>query len=166
MVKKILYRLLLVVMVVTAVAISTGTSEAVKVGYNQNDVTMISGLSEQQIADRLPDRLRFTAHKLYSIENSDRPINALFLISIMRLETGNGTSNKFRYLNNVGGMRGRYGFMEFKSKDESLDYLWNLLNNRYIGRGLRTTRSIGRVYCDSYWVGQINSIAKSLMYNK
>lgn len=72
---------------------------------------------------------------IYKIENSNKPINAIFLMSIIRLETGNGTSYSYNYRNNVGGVMGRRGLRSFKTKDECLYYMQDFLYRGYIHQG-------------------------------
>lgn len=134
-------------------------------GYSQNNVTMRSGLSESQIRSILPSRMKELSSTIYQIENSNRPINALFLASIVKEETGNGTSNAYRNRNNVGGiMKSRGGLMNFSSKRASLQYMQNFLYRGYINQGRKTTAKIGAKYCvGGNWAGKINNHAKGFM---
>lgn len=160
MIKKKLASLAMSLLIIGTLAV--GNINAVNKNlYNINDVTQISRLSESEIKDRLPRRLKFLAHKLYVIESSDRPVNAIFLISLMRLETGNGTSYSFRVRKNVGGLTNSRGRMTFKSHEASLEYLHNLLNNKYIGAGKRTVHRIGYTYCGKGWGSKITGIMYS-----
>lgn len=126
------------ILVATMLTLSSVSINALDRGYNQNDITMPSGLSVEQIRSALPYNLKPLANKICSIDRSDTPINALFLASIVRLETGNGTSYSYKYRNNVGGVMGRRGLRTFRSKEECLDYMHHFLSNKYVARGLRT----------------------------
>lgn len=125
----------MVVFVLTFTTSITAQAEQ-KIGvYNCNDVRTISNLTETEIRDRLPKKMKELAPTLYQIEHSKTPINAIFLASIIRLETGNGTSYSYNHRNNVGGIMGKSGLKTFKNKEESLTYMQSFLNRLYINQG-------------------------------
>lgn len=132
--------------------------------YSQNDVSVISGLSENQIKNILPTRMKPLANTLYRIEHSKKPISAIFLASVIRLETGNGTSYSYRARNNVGGIMGRKGLRSFRTKDESLLYMQDFLNRGYIPQGRKSVWRIGSKYCvGGNWSYKVNRLAISMM---
>lgn len=141
---------------------TVSTHAAVKPNYNKNDVTKISNLSEKQIKDLLPAKMKELSKELYSIEHSSRPINALFLSSVIRVETGNGTSYSYRVKNNIGGVRGSRGYRTFKNKVECLRYMQDFLYRGYINKGRKSVASIGQKYSASgRWASMVGSIANN-----
>ena len=69
------------------------------------DVTKSSGLSENQIKSLLPDNLKQLSTEIYNIDNSSekiRRVNAIYLISQIKIFTGNG---KYIPGNNLFGIR-------------------------------------------------------------
>ena len=134
-------------------------------GYSQNDVTVTSGLSVENIEQLLPSPMKSLSKVLYEIEHSENPINAIFLMSIMRLETGNGSSYSYRYRNNVGGIMGRRGLRTFKTKEDSLRYMHSFLNTGYINKGRRNVWNIGQKYCvGGNWSHKIHRLSLNSMY--
>lgn len=162
--KKFLIAMILAV--VTVMPLASGSIEAASVyGYSQNNVRVTSGLSVEQLRTILPARMKELAPTLYSIEHSEQPINALFLASIVKLESGNGTSNAYRNKNNVGGVMGRGGLRYFNSRQECLRYMHSFLNRGYINRGYTSVWSIGPKYCvGGNWAGKVNSASVNFMY--
>lgn len=135
-----------------------------KGGYNQHDVTVISGLSEKQIKELLPNKLKVLSKGLYNIEHSKKPINAIFLSSVIRLETGNGTSYLYRVKNNIGGVKGRYGYRMFNTKEQCLYYMQDFLYRGYIKQNRKSVWRIGQKYCvGGSWAKQVHSIALDMM---
>lgn len=66
-------------------------------------------------------------------------INALLLLAIIRLESGNGKSNIARSKNNLGGLVGVYKakavYKQFDSKTDCVIYMADLLSNHYLTDG-------------------------------
>lgn len=166
--KKNILRITTVVM--TSLMLMTGMASESKAinrngGYSQNDVRVKSGLTKEEISQLLPYRMKELSEPLYNIENSDKPINALFLMSLMRLETGNGTSYSYRIKNNVGGVMGRNGTRYFNSKSECLYYMQDFLNRGYINQGRISVWTIGSKYCvGGNWASKVNRISINNMY--
>ncbi|WP_101773550.1 glucosaminidase domain-containing protein [Peptostreptococcus faecalis] len=152
-------------------------------GYSQNDVRVISCLSQDEIKQLLPARMKELAPTLYQIEHSEKPINALFLISVIRLESWNGSSYLYRVKNNVGGIKGAYlttdkngktrktyGYLGFSDKKQSLLYMQDFLSKGYIYTGNTkkdriSVSKIGSKYCvGGNWAAKVNRIAKDTMY--
>ena len=160
-------RKILAVLVATLLVISTsigGAEAKVRGGYSQNDVRVKSGLSQEKIEQLLPKNMKSLAPAFYKIENSKKPINALFLASVVRLETGNGTSYSYRARNNVGGVMGRSGLRTFSSKEECLYYMQDFLYRGYINNGRRNVWNIGSKYCvGGNWAYKVNRLAINSM---
>ena len=66
-------------------------------------------------------------------------VNAMLLLAIIRLESGNGKSNIARAKNNLGGLVGLYRskavYKHFDSKDDCIVFMAELLSNHYLTEG-------------------------------
>lgn len=154
----------LLVAVLLSISMISGVDAKTGGGYSQNDVRVRSGLTSKQIEQLLPYNMKPLASTFYKIENSKKPINALFLASVVRLETGNGTSYSYRSRNNVGGVMGRNGLRTFSSKEECLYYMQDFLYRGYINNGRRNVWNIGSKYCvGGNWAYKVNRLAINSM---
>lgn len=157
--KNILSLFCAVMILISSIGSVDAYSKAV---YNSNNVAVISNLSEANIKALLPAKMKDLAKDLYRIEHSSKPINALFLMSIVRIETGNGSSSAYRVKNNVGGVRGKCGYRSFSSRGECLRYMQDFLYRGYISTGRKSVSSIGAKYSASgRWAAMVNSFATS-----
>lgn len=158
-------RKVVVCIVMLVMLVGTSANAQVVRGYSQNDVTVRSNLSESKIKELLPPRMKELSSILYQIERSNKPINALFLMSLIRLETGNGTSYSYRVRKNCGGVMGRYGLRSFNSREQCLLYMQDFLYRRYINIGRKSVWRIGKKYCvGGNWAYKVNSLAINYMY--
>ena len=76
-------RKVVVCIVMLVMLVGTSANAQVVRGYSQNDVTVRSNLSESKIKELLPPRMKELSSILYQIERSNKPINALFLMSLI-----------------------------------------------------------------------------------
>lgn len=150
----------LLVAVLLSISMINGVDAKARGGYSQNDVRVRSGLTTKQIEQLLPYNMKPLAQTFYKIENSNKPINAIFLSSVVRLETGNGTSYSYRARNNVGGVMGRKGLRTFNSKEQCLFYMQDFLYRGYINAGRRSVWNIGSKYCvGGNWAYKVNRLS-------
>lgn len=150
----------LLVTVLLSISMINGIDAKTRGGYSQNDVRVRSGLTTKQIEQLLPYNMKPLAPTFYKIENSNKPVNAIFLSSVVRLETGNGTSYSYRTRNNVGGVMGRRGLRTFNSKEQCLFYMQDFLYRGYINAGRRSVWNIGSKYCvGGNWAYKVNRLA-------
>lgn len=108
------------------------------------------------------------AKDIYGIE--DRELLALIL-AIHRLETGNSTSRRCIYDNNLGGVTDAHGFLTFKTFEIGAECFVRTVYNRvteayaspYYDWDLPIEYNIQEVYCDSSWGPQINPIKVDIL---
>ncbi len=95
-------------------------------------------------------------------------VNALFLISITKQESGSGASSLARRQNNLGGLKnGRGGYMVFDTKADCVEYMAQLLGTKYLTEGAKlysgkTVKDVARRYCEqsSSWTAAIENLMK------
>lgn len=106
---------------------------------NPLDVREISGLSEEEFKNILPEALKEISGVLYNAENSDKPINGVFLASICKLESADGTSKLAKERNNIAGINARdadkgtdaYG-SRYESKSACAEELLRKIRDEYV----------------------------------
>ena len=89
-------------------------------------------------------------------------VNGIFLLAIIRLESGNGTSRLAKKQNNLAGIkRSKHSYRSFASKEECIYYTADLLHRQYLTEGGRyyygkTVRGVNIKYCSSFtWAKKI-----------
>lgn len=92
-------------------------------------------------------------------------INAVFLMAIIRLESGNGTSWLAYNNNNLGGVSNGKSYRKFETKEQCVLYMAQLLSEEYLDEnglwygGGSTTKDINKYYCElPNWHKKINSL--------
>ena len=133
---------------------------------NLTDITEPSNLTAAQldaiIDARLADinkpdaRISGIGEALFKMEQ-EYGVNALFCLSVGSFESGHGTSAAATSRNNLFGLIGSDGIMQFDSIDECISYWGRLIRNYYIDQGLTTISAIQKKYCpgSSTWTGNI-----------
>jgi hypothetical protein len=87
-------------------------------------------------------------------------VNPMLLVAIMKHETGNGTSNAVKSLNNPGGiMLSGSKLKRFATLENGIEAMTRLLKDFYIDQGRCDIKSIGAKYCP---VGANNDKAYNL----
>lgn len=81
-------------------------------------------------------------------------------LAIARLETGNFTSNAYKYKNNPGGLSINEKPMSFSTIEEGVDAFVGNLSKNYIQKGLTTVEAIGEKYCpkNPKWAKLVRSL--------
>jgi hypothetical protein len=103
-------------------------------------------------------------------------VDPALLASIAMQETGNGTSDGLRLKNNVGGMMGKYGLMNFGSVEEGIQKMAANLQKNYISQGLTSVSDIQQKYApigatndprnlNSNWTTGVNSFLNGFGVN-
>lgn len=91
-------------------------------------------------------------------------VNAAFLISVCKLESGNGKSGLARSQNNVAGIGGQGNFKTYNSVDDCIFALAKMISQGqyYFTQGKKTIAQIGPTYCDSSWAGKVSNIMNTI----
>ncbi|RPK20040.1 glucosaminidase domain-containing protein [Paenibacillus xylanexedens] len=100
-------------------------------------------------------------------------VDPYLIAAIAMHETGNGTSSAIRNKNNVGGLMGRNGLKRFDSVDASIEYMSNLIEEKYVANGRETIKEISVMYApvgadndpnglNGHWVSGVRSIYNQL----
>ena len=128
------------------------------------DIMQKSNLAPIMIEALLPPDLKGLGQAFYDGEQQYN-INALFVLSIVRLESGNGTSSLASSRNNLGGIKsGEDGYRTFATKEECVNYMFDLLDRKYVSQGRTTIGTIGQLYCATGgWIPQVTSIMNELI---
>ena len=137
---------------------TTSTTVSVTKYFNSQNVTQISGLTEQELIEILSKTSAYKGKaKMYIPYAKDliaaeknHGVNAFYLIGVYSLESGWMGSNLARECNNLGGVRfyrpyqlsnGKYtrncrnGWAGFDSKSEFIDYHASSLERKYLTPG-------------------------------
>jgi len=128
-------------------------------------LTERSGLSKEQIEYLLKDGgMASLSDTILYCERLFK-LNALFIISVGKHESANGTSKLARTKDNLFGFNA-YGDVDknatdYPHKNESIYRFSELIRNNYLNKGLTTTHTIGKVYCESDdWPELIDDMTK------
>lgn len=103
------------------------------------------------------------AETLVKVENT-YDINAIFLIAIIRQESGNGKSWLAENYNNLGGLKSGDEWLKFDTKSECVEYLAELLSSQYLSETGEwfngyTLNDISISYCNTdNWRNQVKNI--------
>ncbi|XID94799.1 glucosaminidase domain-containing protein [Paenibacillaceae bacterium WGS1546] len=126
-----------------------------------------SGLTEEDIA-LMFEGTALAGHDLEStiLEVEEQyGINALFTIAVMKLESGNGSSNIAKKKNNLFGLNAtgpdpHSKAFSFETKGDSVRKFGQLLADNYVDKGLTTIEKIARKYCpaNAKWPSLVKNI--------
>jgi hypothetical protein len=127
------------------------------------DLTEKTNMTPEMMEALLPGDLAGIGEALSEGEEQTG-INALFILAIIRLESGNGSSYLARSQNNLGGIKGGDGYRTFESKQACVTYMFDLLNRLYISQGRSTISAVGEKYCESGgWAGKVSSMMDEMI---
>lgn len=129
---------------------------------NFNDVTELSGTNSYSLNLILEDTWLAGYGDLFYELEQEHGVNAMFAIGNAILETGwQGDSYKATKYNNIFGLTN----CRFESKDECIEYYFNLIDTHYVGKGYRSMSEINKKYCppNPKWCYGIESIANTLI---
>lgn len=134
-----------------------------------SDLTRLTAYSAEQIEQLLAGTELAGLGETFAAMESKYGVNALFLVSITKQESGSGSSSLARRQNNLGGLKnGRGGYMAFDTKADCVDYMARLLGSKYLTEGAnlysgKTVKDVARRYCEqsSSWTSAIESLMKN-----
>lgn len=88
-------------------------------------------------------------------------VDAKLVAAIMAQESGWGKSALARRKNNFGGLKGKGGWMSFKTREAGIDYLVDLIARKYRGQSLVAMQ---RTYGGgtSGWASRVAAIKKGI----
>ena len=130
-----------------------------------------SGLSREDIELLLKgSNIEQCANTIYECEKI-YGVNAYFALGIAKLESGWGKSDAAIYRNNLFGIMGSNGLKYFDSKEECVEYWFDLISGYYFGNDMYCPKTIGVKYCVEtdwapYIAGLMNEICQKLEYLK
>jgi hypothetical protein len=96
-------------------------------------------------------------------------LNAFFIISVGKHESGNGSSPLSRNRNNLYGFNAwgdvNKNATRYDSKNDSVYSFSELIRNNYLNKGLTNIHTIGKVYCESGdWSELIEGMTKDSLW--
>lgn len=141
----------------------------VKNAFYNSDIDktpIVSSLSESE----KEDYIIYMAKDIYDVQ--DKEILAL-LLAIHRLETGNGTSRRCIYDNNLGGISDSKGFLTFKTFEIGAECfvrnVTNIVSEAYESSNynydLPIEYNIQDIYCGDGWGKEVNKIKNNILNN-
>lgn len=141
--------------------------------YNPNNISEISNISTNKIKELLNGTSFNTddiANTIKYGETLEHPINAIFLISMLRWESGHGWSELARTHNNISSVKSRSGgWRVYDSYNECVLETIGLVSNQYLDPNGnyyngKSIWSINEKYCETNeWADNINKIASELI---
>ncbi len=152
----------------------TGVSSASSGGYSTSSkITDMSGVTAAQLDTKLGGALKGKGAQFVKA-GMDYGIDPAALAAIAMHETGNGTSAAARNRNNVGGMMGSNGLMNFDSIEDGITAMARNLKKNYVDQGIDTIAAVQRKYApvgakndpdnlNNNWSKGVADIANSLI---
>lgn len=129
-------------------------------GLSREDIELLlKGSNIEQCADTF-----YECEKIYGV-------NAYLALGVSKLESAWGKSDAALYRNNLFGIMGSSGLRYFNSKDECIEYWFQLISGYYFENNMYYPETIGTRYCEeSEWAPYIaelmNEISRKLAYLK
>jgi beta-N-acetylglucosaminidase len=132
------------------------------------DMTRITNFTAAELEKALAGTELSGLGDVYSQIEKEYGINALFLISIAKLESAGGSSSLAQRQNNLGGLKnGGSGYMSFDTKADCIRYMAQLLKENYLTEGAKyffgkTVSAVNTRYCEgSSWSVQVEDIMRT-----
>ena len=101
-------------------------------------------------------------------------VNPMLMASIIKHETGNGSSKMVTQNNNPGGITSSKGFAKYETLEAGIDAMAKLLKEEYIDKGRTSIESIQKVYCpigasndpngiNKYWLPMVSKNYQTML---
>lgn len=139
--------------------------------YNSNDLTQKSNATINEIYNMLENTNYHYSDVAEAIKKAedDYNVNAVFIIAMTKLESGNGT-NQLTDIYNITSMKNIKGnWKEFNSFMHCIDYTSKWLEKSYLNEAGcyfkgKSIYDVNTYYCEEkHWSNSINNIAYSLL---
>lgn len=140
--------------------------------YNPYDIKEPSNISRERMSKLLEGTSfnnKDVIETIYNGERSENPVNAVFLISMLRWESGHGYSKLAKSNNNISSVKSRSGsWRSYNSYEECVQEVIELLSRDYLnenGKYYNGTSiwNINEKYCETNeWADSINKIAQEI----
>ena len=133
------------------------------------DLSRPSGLSAGDFEALMPEAFQGYGGIFYDSEQN-YGINGIFLLAVIRLESGNGESWLSQNSNNVAGNKGEDGYLSFDVLSEGIVYAASNLGENYLREDGKfysggTLEDIARVYCPGgNWASQVKNLMAEYGY--
>lgn len=133
---------------------------------NEKPVIVYEGLTLDELGAKLDKQLNSTLSgygKTIASLALEKNVDPVVATSIMLVETGCKwkCSALVRNKNNVGGMRGRKGYMRFATLDKGIESFLNNLSRNYYQKGLTTPKLMNKKYAENpNWYKSVNYYVK------
>jgi len=132
------------------------------------DMRKKSDLTEDKLSEYLKKFPNLSGiEKALISAQEDYTVNAVLILAIIRLESGNGKSQLAKSKNNLGGIKAAAVYRSFDSKNDCVEYMAKLLSTHYLTDGGKyykgyTLNDIAKTYCASSekWT----NLVKDLIY--
>lgn len=91
-------------------------------------------------------------------------VNGVFLLAIIHLESGNGTSSLAKSHNNLGGIKSGTSYRGFETKSACIDYMGRLLSKYYLSENGQyfngyTISDVNKRYCElNSWTDKVANL--------
>lgn len=132
--------------------------------YASNYLATASGLTAAEYETLMPEALKGYGGTIYDMEQKYE-INGTFLLSVIILESGHGTSGLAQENKNVAGNKATDGWKAFGTITEGIEYAAENLATNYLkedGKYYRgdTVKDISTLYCEQSesWAQQIEDM--------
>jgi len=148
---------------------SRGTTRLEVERVNEDDITVVSGISSVQLGVAIEGTALEGLGIEYVLAEEKYGINAVYLMAITILESGWGTSPLAVKKNNISGFTAYddspyESATHFDSKGESIQVTARVLSEEYVTEGLRSIDEVGSRYAkDPEWADKVKSISKTIL---
>lgn len=132
----------------------------------EEPIIVYEGLTLEELSIKLDNQLNSTLSgygKTIATLSLERNVDPVVATSIILVETGCKWKCSYLVRNNynVGGMRGRKGYMKFSSLEEGLRAFVGNLQKNYYEKGLTTPETMNKKYAENpNWHKDVNYYVK------
>lgn len=163
------FKIILLVLLLLLFKTNVGNAE---VRYNPNDLRVKSNASVNDIYNMLEGCKYQYSDVAAAIKEAEEKynINAVFIVSLTKFESGNGSNKLTKEHYNITSMKNiQGGWKHFESYQHCIDYTCRCLNRSYLnpngcyfkGYGIQ---DVNTYYCtENWWGNSINNISYNIL---